>query len=195
MSKLEEDIHGTLRKMLGPAGIGFERNIRPAWLKYKNGYNLELDFLIPKLAIGIEVQGMQHFQFTPHFHKSEEDYIAQIERDQWKKDQCLLHKIKFIEIYESEEIVPLIREIIIRIAGNKIQIPFKKSLKKATQNLVASEQEIVDEMKAIRRERQTYYAWIGGLNIKYELLNRQLKEIHQKREFEMIELLPAILSQ
>ena len=43
--------------------------IRPNFLKYINGKNLEIDCWCPKLKIGIEYNGAQHYKFVPRFHR------------------------------------------------------------------------------------------------------------------------------
>lgn len=67
-------------------------NFRPSWLK-----GLELDFFIPALNIGFEVQGEQHRRFVPCFHKSADDFDAQVARDKLKKKLCDEHGTKLIK--------------------------------------------------------------------------------------------------
>lgn len=62
--------------------------VRPSFLKYQNGSNLELDMYNSDLNLAIEVNGIQHRKYTPYFHKSIEDFNAQQQRDQFKKEMC-----------------------------------------------------------------------------------------------------------
>lgn len=62
--------------------------LRPDWLKYITGRNLEIDVANIDLGLGIEYDGEQHFKFVSRFHKTENDYLKQVERDKWKNDKC-----------------------------------------------------------------------------------------------------------
>lgn len=60
--------------------------------------NLKVDFYLPDYNTIIEFNGVQHYKFTPMFHKTEEDFEMQIERDNRLKQYCRKHKIQLIEI-------------------------------------------------------------------------------------------------
>lgn len=72
--------------------------IRPDFLKYKNGNNLELDMYNDELKIACEYNGAQHYKYSPFFHKTYQDFINQQERDKFKIEQCKLLNIKLITI-------------------------------------------------------------------------------------------------
>ena len=81
-------------------------NHRPDWLRYNR--NLELDIYLPELKLAIEVNGVQHYKYTPYFHDNEEDFVKQEERDEFKKKRCEEENIKMISIhyeynYKNEE--------------------------------------------------------------------------------------------
>lgn len=80
-----------------------EYNCRPIWLK--NPYskrNLELDLFFPNLGIAFEINGMQHFRYTPHFHRNGiEDFHYQVFKDNWKKEMCRLKGIQLFIIDRS----------------------------------------------------------------------------------------------
>ena len=81
-------------------------NYRPDWLRYNR--NLELDIYLPELKLAIEVNGVQHYKYTPYFHDNEEDFVKQQERDEFKKKRCEEENIKMISIhyeynYKNEE--------------------------------------------------------------------------------------------
>jgi len=84
------------------------RHYRPDFLEY-----LELDVFIPHLNIGIEYQGIQHFEPVEHWG-GEASLRKVIERDNKKKKLCSKNGINLIYFYYYEE---LSRELV----ENKIQ--------------------------------------------------------------------------
>lgn len=46
--------------------------------------SLPADIAIRDMKVVIECQGIQHFEYTPHFHKSPQDFAAQQQRDREK---------------------------------------------------------------------------------------------------------------
>ena len=71
--------------------------IRPDWLyNYKTGCKLELDMYCADLMIAVEYNGRQHNQRINFFHKSELDFIEQVDRDLMKEDLCIHNGIKLI---------------------------------------------------------------------------------------------------
>ena len=64
-------------------------SVRPDFLKYdKTGKNLELDMYNADLKLALEYDGIHHRKFTEFFHKSEQDFIHQQDRDQFKEEKC-----------------------------------------------------------------------------------------------------------
>jgi hypothetical protein len=57
------------------------------YLNYK-GQRLFFDFFLPTLEIYVEVQGIQHTQFSPHFHADAGAFRAQKKRDKLKLEWC-----------------------------------------------------------------------------------------------------------
>lgn len=74
------------------------RHYRPEYLEY-----LELDVFIPRLKIGIEYQGIQHFKPIDHWG-GKESLARVIERDKKKKKLCLKNGVKLIYFYYYEEL-------------------------------------------------------------------------------------------
>jgi len=73
--------------------------IRPDFLKNEaTGRNLEIDLFNKNLGFGVEIQGIQHYKFSPRFHLSEQNFIEQQKRDQLKLRKCENIGIKIIEI-------------------------------------------------------------------------------------------------
>lgn len=74
-------------------------SIRPNWLQSpRTGRNLELDCYNEKYGIALEYNGVQHYKFSPHFHKSKKDFYSQVHRDDWKRAKCKQKGIVLIEI-------------------------------------------------------------------------------------------------
>ena len=64
-------------------------SIRPDFLKYpKTGKNLELDMFNQDLMLALEYDGVHHRKFTEFFHKTEQDFFDQQDRDQFKEQRC-----------------------------------------------------------------------------------------------------------
>lgn len=76
------------------------KKIRPDWLRNpKTGKNLEIDFYCKKLNLAVEVDGKQHFRFNAFFHKDNPiNFIKQIQRDSFKKNQCKKFNVKLLSI-------------------------------------------------------------------------------------------------
>jgi len=73
--------------------------VRPSFMiNDKTGKRLELDGYNEKLKLAFEYQGQQHYNFSPYFHKSQEDFAKQTYRDKRKKELCKQHDITLIEI-------------------------------------------------------------------------------------------------
>lgn len=79
-----------------------ERNIRPEWLRHTT-HCLELDFYLPELNLAFEIQGIQHYQFVPFFHKSFAEFEAQQTRDEVKRALCKERQVHLIEIADDND--------------------------------------------------------------------------------------------
>ena len=58
---------------------------------------LRVDFYLPETNTIIEFHGEQHFRCLDHFHESPEDYILQIERDDYLRYIVNEYNIKYLE--------------------------------------------------------------------------------------------------
>lgn len=72
---------------------------RPDWLKnpYTNK-SLELDCYNYEYGVALEYNGIQHYKFPNPFHKTEEEFIMQKQRDIAKKYICESKGILLIEV-------------------------------------------------------------------------------------------------
>jgi hypothetical protein len=72
---------------------------RPKFLTYNKGKALELDGYCPELKMAIEVQGLQHFNYIPYFHrKGIVDFYEQQKRDSFKVEKCRENDIDLIVV-------------------------------------------------------------------------------------------------
>ena len=77
--------------------------IEEHFVKFK-GQKLFFDFYIKEFQILIEVQGEQHFEYTPHFHGDREGFLSSRRRDNLKIEYCELERLALVEVAFNEEI-------------------------------------------------------------------------------------------
>jgi len=118
-------------------------NLHPDWLLSSNLTRLELDLYIEEINTAIEVQGLQHYEFTPHFHKTYADFEAQQRRDQEKRDLCYGRKVRLVEIAAWMDLHIFINELL-----ESHDLPM---LKKSA----VEDAEVRKEIKAKRAARKT----------------------------------------
>lgn len=72
---------------------------RPLWLRNPDtGSCLELDCYNEELGIAGEYQGIQHYEYPNVFHRSREEFIAQLRRDEAKINLCDQNGIYLIRV-------------------------------------------------------------------------------------------------
>ena len=74
---------------------------RPDFLRNEvtgNNFNLELDCFNPDLKLAVEYNGIQHYKYTPYFHKSNEHFLNQKYRDYMKRNLCKEAGVNLIEV-------------------------------------------------------------------------------------------------
>lgn len=77
-------------------------SMRPYFLRnHTTGKNLELDMYNPYLNLAIEYDGIQHRKYTPFYHKSYDDFLAQQSRDSLKKKLCQEYNLDLITIPDT----------------------------------------------------------------------------------------------
>ena len=72
---------------------------RPDFLKNPvTGSNLEIDGYNEELKLGMEVQGKQHSEFVPYFHRKggAKEFEYQVKKDDYKAKKCKLEGIDLI---------------------------------------------------------------------------------------------------
>ena len=109
-SKLQREVKKRIRSIVQLDE--FLENTRPPWLVTDDGIRLELDFYFEKQSIAIEVQGKQHFCFSPGFHKSQSDFIDQLNRDRKKKELCKKNGVCLLEICGYDDIDSVMQQVI-----------------------------------------------------------------------------------
>jgi very-short-patch-repair endonuclease len=68
------------------------------------GTRMSFDFYNASKKIAIEVQGRQHTEYVPFFHRTKMNYLSQLKRDQEKSQFCILNDILLLEIYDGDPI-------------------------------------------------------------------------------------------
>lgn len=67
------------------------------------GTQLYADFFIPKQMLMVEVQGEQHVNFTPFFHKDKQAFGKAKKRDRNKSEWCEINNITIVELLYTED--------------------------------------------------------------------------------------------
>lgn len=87
---------------------------RPNFLRNEiTNNNLEIDCFCAELAIGIEYNGKQHYEYIPHFHQSKDAFYNMKYRDQMKKRLCEENGVNLIIVpytVSIENIEPFIKQ-------------------------------------------------------------------------------------
>ncbi len=123
-SRLQELAGKKLRFRFGEWEI--LENHRPEWMTTLKGERLELDFLIRKLKIAIEIQGNQHCEFVPFFHSTEKEFANQKERDKSKETLCSENSVELIMVHNEAELndtIEYIENIVMMRGSNKYTPP------------------------------------------------------------------------
>ena len=66
------------------------KKVRPLWLKYINGSNLEIDPFCEELKIGFEYQGLKHEKFIPYFHNNKIQKFYDQQKEIFKKKKNVM---------------------------------------------------------------------------------------------------------
>lgn len=108
-SRLQCRVSELLSIYLGQYTI--RENIRPDWLVTHDGNRLELDFLIEEINTAIEVQGQQHYNFSPFFHSDKDGYKKRLEWDRLKVELCNSRGINLFAVDNEQDAILLIEKL------------------------------------------------------------------------------------
>lgn len=65
---------------------------------------LAADFLLPRKRLVVEVHGRQHYEYVPHFHGDELNFLSSIHRDDRKRQWCEINQFLYVELpYDSDQ--------------------------------------------------------------------------------------------
>ena len=96
-SKGEAECRRVLRELFGRP---FDKD-RPDFLRNPvtgGNFNLEIDCYDPISKIGVEYNGVQHYEYVPYFHKNKEAFLNQKYRDDMKRRMCKDEGVTLIEV-------------------------------------------------------------------------------------------------
>jgi hypothetical protein len=71
---------------------------------YIPGHDFYFDFFIPSIKLAIEIDGRQHDEYVPYFHKNKQNFIKAKERDDSKYELCKINDWEFIRVSSLEEL-------------------------------------------------------------------------------------------
>lgn len=91
--------------------LEIHENKRPEWLLDASNRRLELDFWIPSLDFAIEVNGQQHYEYSPHFHGTYDKFLDQQNRDRIKAAACKDYAIDLRFIHDEDEAQLIFEEL------------------------------------------------------------------------------------
>jgi rubredoxin len=109
------------------------QKIRPDWLLNEEGNKLELDGYNEDLKVAFEYNGIQHYKFSKHFHRTKANFNKRLRDDQLKIETCKNNDVNLIVVpytLEIEDIRPFVEKEL-----KKFKVPFKsKKIKVLDQN-------------------------------------------------------------
>ena len=98
MSKLEAECAIVSYQL----NLEFRQQVTIPGCKYKK--LLKFDFYYPEYDLYVEIDGKQHYELTPLFHKNVEQYVDQILRDRTKDLFVYENELNFLRIRYDENI-------------------------------------------------------------------------------------------
>lgn len=72
--------------------------------EYHIGERLRLDAYLPQLKLGFEYDGIQHFRYTPQWHRTKQEFEKAKERDKRKDELCFQQNISLVRIKYNEDL-------------------------------------------------------------------------------------------
>lgn len=110
-----------MRKLIGECYGGF-RLCEEEPIPQQDGVEstLFVDFVIHELKLAIEVQGRQHFEYVPHFHKNMQGFEASQRRDA-AKAQAVKDCGYTLMCFNGDEVPRLARRHFLSAVGRATQ--------------------------------------------------------------------------
>lgn len=104
-------------------GFSFSK-CRPDCLRnpVTENYNLELDCYNKDLKLALEYNGIQHYKFSPYFHRNKDAFLNQKYRDELKRRMCVENGIRLIEVpytVKNDQIPSFIENELRRITASR----------------------------------------------------------------------------
>ena len=101
---------------------------RPSFLRNpvtsgnNSNFNLEIDCYNEELKLGCEYDGIQHYKYTPYFHKNNEAFLNQKYRDELKKRMCKDAGVILIIVPYTVKISDIEEYILVQLINNGINV-------------------------------------------------------------------------
>lgn len=96
MSKGAEELLAIVQMIYPNQRIELEYNVADSGALF-------IDIYLPRLQIGFEYDGQQHFEYNEHFHGNRENFIKARRRDNSKDDMCEKKEITLIRVAYNED--------------------------------------------------------------------------------------------
>ena len=97
-SKLANQVYDVLRDIFPQARIFTEHYVNC------EGNRLFFDYYLPQYNILVEVQGEQHYKYTPFFHGAPSDYRQAVKRDKLKQNYALANNFTLVIVDYNEDV-------------------------------------------------------------------------------------------
>ena len=159
-------------------------NRRYDWLDGK-----ELDFYMPEIKTAIEVQGDQHYSYSPHFHKSYDGFLLQQKRDEDKRALCIANGVDLREVITETDADVLVATLFRKhhkISDDPIRTlvrDYKPPQEVKTKNISAW---LIAKAGLIKRNIAKYNA---GLTVGLDRLNKDMATLLRGCEREGAEII------
>jgi len=130
--------------------ISWQERIRPDWLKYTTGNNLELDLFNAQYRVAIEVQGPHHFRSIAGLASSEKSQVQQ-DRDTFKRHTCAERGVRLwtVSIFDltTDRLYQLYRDL------HAIVLPKELPMTRSTFARIEEVQAVVTEATRLAKRR------------------------------------------